>query len=203
MVKKILFSAALALTLLFTTHDEGLAKLPRDYQEFKERYQEEGQTIEGAAHLYFEAVFCYLNKKTRAEGGKMLRYAMRLHKPLEQSQNYRTFIDRLKDPSYHHIFRSFAVGTSPENSYEMSPDDFELEMVSQKEEDTFTHLYLQSSGADSPRSIWMEEHDGLWYTINNASTYVQVREPQKALDARRNAHDADYDKPVSPRKRAK
>ena len=93
---------------------------------------------------------------------------------------------------------SFAAGATPENSYSMSPDDFQLNFVSTREESDFTHLFLRSSGADSPRGIWMQQYDGLWYTVNNASTYAQVREPKAAIDARRNAHDADFDLPKEP-----
>lgn len=151
--------------------------------------------MEGAAHLYFEAVFSYLDADTRAEASKMLRYAMYLPQPIERLNNYATFVERMKDPNYHHIFWSFAVGTSPENSYQMSPENFKLKIESRKKEADFTYLYLRSSGADSPRGVWMQEHDGLWYMINNAATYVTVREPKAFVEAKRNAHDADYDEP--------
>ncbi len=195
-MKKISVFALLVVLTLAVACGTALANLPRDYQEFKARYDREGRTMEGAAKLYFEAVFCYLNEDTRAEASKMIRYAMYLSMPLERSTNYATFVDRLKDESYHYIFRSFAVGATPENNYRMSPDNFKLDFVSKRKESDFTYLFLRSSGADSPRGIWMQEHDGLWYTINNASTYAQVREPRSAADARRNAHDADYDAPV-------
>ncbi len=192
-MKKIMLWGLVVAAVLFGVYGEAMAKLPQTYSEFKARYQKEGRTMEGAAHLYFEAVFSYLNENTRSEASKMLRYAMYLPMPLEQSNNYRTFVERMKDSDFHYIFRSFAEGTSPENSYTMSPDKFKLNIVSTRKESDFTHLFLRSSGADSPRSIWMQEQDGLWYTINNASTYSQVREPKVAADARRNAHDADYD----------
>ena len=123
----------------------------------------------------------------------MLRYSMYLPMPIEKSNSHRTFVDRLKDESFHYIFRSFASGTSPENSYSMSPDDFTLNIVSKRKETDYTQLFLRSSGADSPRSVWMQERDGLWYVINNSGTYSEVRPPKSALDARKNAHDADYD----------
>lgn len=192
-MKRILLWGLVIGALLFGVYGEAMAALPKDYREFKARYQEEGRTMEGAAHLYFEAVFSYLNESTRTEGAKMLRYAMYLPMPLEQSNNYRTFVERLNDSDFHYIFRSFAAGTTPENSYAMSPHNFKLDFVSKRKESDFIQLFLRSSGADSPRSLWMQEQNGLWYTINNASTYAQVREPKTAVDARRNAHDADYD----------
>lgn len=81
-MKRILLWGLVIGALLFGVYGEAMAALPKDYREFKARYQEEGRTMEGAAHLYFEAVFSYLNESTRAEGAKMLRYAMYLPMPL-------------------------------------------------------------------------------------------------------------------------
>lgn len=169
------------------------AELPRDYQEFKARYQQQARTPEGALKLYFEAVFCYINETTRSEGAKMLRYAMHVDRPLEQARSYTTFIERMRDPDENHVFRSFAAGTSPQNGYHMSPDNFELMIVRRASETDYLALYLHSSGADSQRGVWMKEYGGLWYTINNAGTYSQVRAPQSQIERHKNAHDADFD----------
>ena len=48
----------------------------------------------------------------------------------------------------------------------------------------------------------MKEFDGLWYMINNASTYVEVRPPKAFIDRTKNAHDADYDAAETPRKQS-
>ncbi len=192
-MRKFILLSVVLLTSMTLGVQSASAALPADYQEFKARYQEEGRTMEGAAHLYFEAVFSYMNPSRRSEASKMLRYAMHLPMSLEKSSVNRTFIDRLQDESFHYIFRSFAAGTSPENSYSMSPDNFSLDIASKRKEADYTQLYLRSSGADSPRSVWMQQHDGLWYVINNAGTYAEVRPPKSALDAKKHAHDADYD----------
>ena len=194
MKKSPLSLSLLVLSAVLYSHT-AQAELPRDYQEFKARYQQQARTPEGALKLYFEAVFCYINETTRSEGAKMLRYAMHVDRPLEQARSYTTFIERMRDPDENHVFRSFAVGTSPQNSYQMSPDNFELMITRSTPEPDYLKLYLQSSGADSPRGIWMKEYDGLWYTINNAGTYSQVREPQSRTKRRKNAHDADFDTP--------
>ena len=192
-------STVLALSVLFlAVGGEAWAALPRNYQEFKARYQQEGRTPEGAVKLYFEAVFCYINEATRAEGSKMVRYALHYDRPIEQSNNLSTFAERLRDPEMHHIFRGFAEGTSPENDYRMSPDNFNLVVTRKTQEQGYLRLFLRSSGADSPRPVWVKEFDGLWYTINNASTYVQARPPKAFIDRTKNAHDADYDAAGSP-----
>ena len=191
-MKKVAFFVLLAFAVLVAAQAQ--AGLPATFKEFKARYQTEGRSMEGAAHLYFEAVFCYMNEATRPEASKMLRYAMYLPVVLESSHANRTFVNRLKDPEYHHIFRSFVEGTSPETNYIIDPNNFTLAITSKRQEADFFHLGIRSSGADSTRSIWMQQHDGLWYVINNASTYAQVRAPKASTDAQRNRHDADYDK---------
>ena len=190
--KKLTFAILLALTALFMAYGEAYATLPRDYQEFKARYQEEGQTPEGTAHLYFEAVYCYLNKDTRPEGSKMLRYVMDLPYPVENFPT-RTFVERLQNESYHHIFRSYAVGTTPENDYIMSPDNFKLNIESSRKEGDYIILGLRSSGADSPRLLNMKQIDGLWYVSSSAGIHSEIRPPKSVVDARNRARDADYD----------
>lgn len=85
--------------------------------EFKQRYASEGKSLEGAVKLYFDAVFCYITRPEAQRGDalKMLRYAQHRNKDWEHTQPASTFMERRNNPQYHHIFRSFAVGTSPEN----------------------------------------------------------------------------------------
>ncbi|WP_298779117.1 hypothetical protein [uncultured Fretibacterium sp.] len=202
MRSKKLYAVLMMSVLLTVVGREGQAALPQNYQEFKARYQQEGRTPEGAVKLYFEAVFCYIDEATRAEGSKMLRYALHYDRPIEQSYNLTTFVERLRDPEMHHIFRGFAEGTSPENDYRMSPDNFNLVVGKKVQEQGYLRVFLQNSGADSPRSVWMKEFDGLWYMINNAGTYVQVRPPKAFIDRTKNAHDADYDAAETPKEQS-
>ena len=116
--------------------NDAMAQLPQIYKEFKERYQTEAKAPEGALKLHFEAVFSYINPE-RAEAGKMLHYSMYLDMPLERSRVYATFVERMKDPDENHIFRSFATGTSPQNSYDMSPDNFTLNIVGSRDSDGY------------------------------------------------------------------
>jgi hypothetical protein len=197
-MKKILFVGLLVLAILLVRFDEAFAKLPANFQEFKARYQKEALTPEGAAHMYFEAVFCYLDENTRSEGGKMLRYSLHYNRPIEQFHT-RTFVERLKDKSYHHIFRSFAVGSTPDNNYKMSPDNFKLQITNKRKEENVYFLSLRSSGADSDRLVTFVQYDGLWYTFNNGSTFTQIRPPKSEVDAHRNDHDADFDVEEPPK----
>ncbi|NQS72551.1 MAG: hypothetical protein HQQ73_10450 [Desulfobulbaceae bacterium] len=167
--------------------------LPVDYQDFKARYAREGITPEGAVKLYFDAVFCYINPATRDEASKMLRYSMRMRQGWERSAFYQTFVDRMRDPRYTHIFRSFAAGTSVHNGYAMSPDNYRLDIMQIWDGHSSGDLQvrLRSTGADNPRSVYVRQYEGLWFVTNNAATYTEVRRPQSEFD--RTGHDADYD----------
>ncbi|MBQ9419760.1 MAG: hypothetical protein IJU31_05215 [Synergistaceae bacterium] len=186
----------IALLLVCVGCGGAAGELPKTYKEFKARYQTEGKSVQGAVKLYFEGVFAFMNEETRKEGGKMLRYSLHSEVPIERSTYYATFVERMKDPDYNYMFRSYMKGSKPENDYKMSPDNFEITYAGKPVKDPggFLRVQLQSSGADSPRIIWVKKYDdGLWYIINNSATYVQVKEPRTETVRRSHAHDADYD----------
>lgn len=165
--------------------------LPSTYADFKERCRAAAVTPEGAVKMYFDAVFCYLDPARRAEASKMLRYIMHADAGWESSQRYVTFTRRLKDPASHYIFKSFAAGTSPENGYRMSPENYSLVFSGTSQEADYVRVFLISSGSDSRRIVWVKQYqDGLWYVINNADTYLKVRDPASFRPD--NSHDADY-----------
>ena len=167
--------------------------LPRNYSEFRDRCQSACQSPYGAAKMYFDAVFCYMDKAKRSEASKMIRFIMHADADWERSPYYSTFVERLRSKKYHHIFRSFAEGSSPENDYGMNPDSYRLMMGEIVEEQGYLRLFLYSSGSDSARPIWVKQFDdGLWYVINNAGTYSGVREPYSAKN--HYGHDASYDR---------
>ena len=176
-----------------TTSIDAPAGLPANFSEFKSRCQSVARSPEGAVKMYFDAVFCYLEPGRRTEASKMLRYIMHADAGWESSQRYVTFARRLKDPASHYIFRSFAAGTSPENGYRMSPEKYSLVFSDTSQEADYVRVFLISSGSDSRRIVWVKQYqDGLWYVINNADTYLKVRDPVSYRPD--NRHDADYDK---------
>jgi len=166
--------------------------LPADFQAFKTRYQSVGTSPEGAVRMYFDALYSYIDPVRKAEGAKMLRYSMHEGKNWERSPFRATFTSRLKDSSYHYIFRSFAEGAYPENSYDMDPDDYQLMIVNVRQETDYVSISIRSNGADSPRLLQAQQfEDGLWYLTNNHGTYSDVRKP--ANQVRTGGHDADLD----------
>jgi hypothetical protein len=168
--------------------------LPSSFEEYKQRYATYARTPQGAVKLYFDAVFCYI-EGNKAEALKMLRYSMHEIKGWEHTAYHSTFMERLKDPRNHYIFRSFAAGTSPNNDYAMSPQNYRLMINGIREMHGYTQVQLISSGADSLRTVQVRQYDdGLWYVSQNAGTYTQVREPYgRRLHRHKYGHDADYD----------
>lgn len=176
---------------LGTTHSFPNGR-PYTFAEYKERYRTVGKTPQGAVRMYFDALYCYIDPARKEEGAKMLRYSLHERQNWERSPAWGTFASRLKDPSYHHIFRSYAQGTSPQNSYQMNPDNYQLMFLSSRQETDFVRVAIKSTGADNPRTVHVKQfEDGLWYVINNHNTYVEVRPPANRIPV--NPHDADFD----------
>jgi hypothetical protein len=168
--------------------------LPKNFEEFKERYQQFGTSPEGAIKMYFDAVFCYLQPDKRSEAVKMLRYSLHETAGWEKRSSNATFVSRLNNPQMHYIFRSFAEGTSPENNYAMSPDNYRLMLDGKKTQTDYTQLTLTSSGADSPRPFQLRQfEDKLWYVTSNPGSYSDVRAPREQTQKKSRSHDATYD----------
>ena len=167
---------------------------PHTFSEFKERYAQVSTSPQGAVRMYFDALFSYIDPARRAEGAKMLRYSLHEGQNLERSPVWSTFVSRLQDPAYHYIFRSFAQGTSPENNYQMNPDNYQLMFVKSRQETDYVQITIRSSGADSPRPVHVQRFDdGLWYVVNNHGTYTEVRKPAGYRQQTYGSHDADLD----------
>jgi hypothetical protein len=154
---------------------------------WKQRHQEEGKTPDGAIKLWFDALFMALDPATRELGRDLLQY---LTVPLrDDDQWYRrpsnqTFVSRLDDPRYHHIFRSYAEGTTPENDYAVDPASYRLQIAG-SERDQYGRgwkILLVSSGADSPRPVYLRQSttSGLWFVNSYANVYVGIRPPRPA-----------------------
>ncbi len=194
---------ALLTTLVFSviTCSVVEAKLPASWPEFKQEYQIAAKTPQGAAKMLFKGIFCWTkavqtkNAQLKKDAGKMIRYAVYSDVPIESSGYYSVFRERLNDPDYYYIFRSFAAGTSVENSYQMDPENFELNIEKiRKSRDNYYYVDLISSGADSIRYVMAEKKpDGLWYITSPHNVYVMVRQPKSHVEKHMHDHDPDYD----------
>jgi hypothetical protein len=166
---------ALALLLgLALGAGPGRAKLPKDYDEFAQRYAKEAVKPEGAAKLWFEAIFVYANTDTREAGRRMLSLVMADAK--WERNEY--FVDRMKN--HPAIFRSYAKGATPANHYAMDPDAFTL-VITASEADKFRdeawRLALHSGGADADRCLTLARTaDGHWQLRLYSEIYADVKD---------------------------
>jgi hypothetical protein len=151
------------------------AKLPRDVDEFRERLAKEAVKPEGAAKLWFEAIYVYAKDASRDEGRKMLALLM-----LDEKWEKNTyFVDRMRTKP--HIYRSYAKGSTPENRYAMDPDSFALVVASSAKDKFREHgwrLTLKSGGDDEPRPlVLVKGTDNLWRIQAYNEVYGDIKPP--------------------------
>lgn len=152
---------------------------------WKGRHAEEGQEPAGALRLWFEACLAFGDEARREIARQAIGY---LTIPLKKDAQWDrrpsnlTFVERLERPAHHHIWRSYAAGSSPEDGYQIDPSSFELDVV-RDEKDSHGRgwvVAVRSSGADSPRSIYLRQSTktGLWFVNSFSTAYVGVRPPK-------------------------
>lgn len=153
--------------------------------EMKSLHEQHGSDPAKALKLWFDALFLYLDESTRNLGREAMQYLMIPYKKQpkwDTAPSNWTFTSRLKDAKHHHIFRSYAVGTSPENAYSMDPNNWELNVEDSKEDPHGRgwNVLLRSSGADNARPVYMKKSTktGLYYINIHGNIYVGVRPPK-------------------------
>ncbi len=152
---------------------------------WKARHEACGAEPIEALKLWFEAVFLYLEPDSRDLGRGLLQY---LTIPFKQDTSWDrrpsngTFVARMKDARHHHIFRSYARDSLPENGYRLDPASWQL-AVERSVEDPHGRgwtVAVRSSGADSARPVYLKKSTktGLYFVDKHANVYVGVRPPQ-------------------------
>ena len=81
-----------------------------------------------------------------------------------------------------YLMRSYFLGTTPANDYFL-PEKLEIEITSNKysgtREDGKMRLFLNCSGADSPRPITLvKQNDGIWVAHEWSSLIMGIRPPE-------------------------
>jgi hypothetical protein len=168
-----------------TQQQEAAPKLAATLDEMKQQHVLLGTEPQGAVKCFMDAVFVYMNEETRDQGREMLQY---LAMPLMSDTNWdrlpgnRLFVERMVNPQFHHIWRSYAKGTSPDNGYQMDPNNWELNFERthrHDDDDRGLQVYLRSSGADNPRVVYVKQSttSGLWYLNIWHTLFVGVKPP--------------------------
>ncbi|MBW2255929.1 MAG: hypothetical protein JRI25_15205 [Deltaproteobacteria bacterium] len=160
------------------------APSPSGFEAWKARHAVEGTSAEGTVKVWLDATLLWANgdEADRALAVEVIQY---LTIPLKDEPDWpkrptnQTFVQQMEEKPY--IFRSYAVGATPENEYAMDPADWKLNVrrIEAPADDRGTRVEIISGGADSPRPIYMKqsEQTGLWYVNVWANTYVGIRKP--------------------------
>lgn len=174
------FFCGAAVFLLFACLAGGAqARLPRNFQTFRDEYKRVAKTPEGAARMFFDAVYAYLEEDLNEEASNMVALCLREKPGWEKRATYSYFAERLYDRPY--IFRSYAKGTSPKNNYAMNPENYTLNIVEVKDDPAYVgakRVSIRSSGADSLRPLILRNYNGYWFVSNCCAIYSDVRFPQ-------------------------
>jgi len=163
------------------------AALPTSLDEFKAQIAEKASDPKASVKLWFDAVYVYTGGNH--ELGEQLITEMCKDKDWKATMNY--FVSALDNQPY--IFASYANGATPENKYQMDPNNYELTFsgslnmkpFADKEEGEYCKLFVKSNGADSPRPITLQRNNSGQYKFYEFSSIcVGVRPPaqEEALD---------------------
>lgn len=155
------------------------AELPQSLEELQARIATEALKPRGAAKLWFDAVFVYTNVD-KDLGARMIT-EMSYDKHWQKTQRY---LPKTLDESPY-VFRSYAVGATPENDYAMDPQAYELTVVREdarpygdKPENEFVKLFVRSSGATNPRPMTFRRNTrGEYKAYEVGAIYTMVKDP--------------------------
>ena len=161
------------------------AGLPKTLNELRALHQQIGNEPQGGVKCFLNACFAYMDPQTRDEGRKMLQYMLvpnSSNPTWDKLPTSLLFVERLTKPEHQHIWRSYAVGTSPENAYAMDLNNWQLnfERTNQLPDDPRgVQVYLRSSGADAPRVVYVLQNaqSGLWHVNIWNSLFAGIRAP--------------------------
>lgn len=164
---------------------------PTSIAEAETFYQARGSSPNDVLALWFSGVLMYGNPEVRPLATHLLAQTTAdfdgdlgwVKRP-----SSKTFVDRLADPAFAHVFRSYFKTTSPENGYLMVPDSMDLNIEHSGPDprakgelaDRQWVIRLRSSGADSARAVYLLKHPqtGRWQVTRFSSVYVDIRKPK-------------------------
>lgn len=141
-------------------------------------------TPEGTLGLFLAACV-RAGSDDEAERAAALAEIRSLAKPLVDDAEWtkrhsnRTFVERLTGQPW--IFRSYHPAATPANGYVIDgAGPLVPEITERREVAGGVKLWVRSSGADSPRPVFLvkPEGSGIWYVQEWSSLYVEVRKPK-------------------------
>ncbi len=151
-----------------------LHDLPMDFEQFIAKLSTLGQSPEGAASAV--VIGLGLMVRDRELGRKCISAA----DPSLPPARFRFVAERLEGKEY--LPNSYILGTSPENRYQpLHPPlviRFSTNPHSGDPSEGRVKLFIECSGADSPRPITVEKNkDGMWTAVEWSSLLTGIRPP--------------------------
>jgi hypothetical protein len=178
--------ACMIVALLVVIVGIAHAELPKTLEEFQARVVAEASDPQKAVKLFFDGIFIYLSGEK--DLGKLCIMEMSRYKEWNESQ-HRMLMERMRTQPY--IYRSYAEGATPQNKYEMNPQDYKLVFSGEpnmkpfddKPQGDYCKLFVKSGGADSPRPITLQRNSAGQYKVYDFSSInLGVRPPASAAD---------------------
>lgn len=164
--------------VLFAVVASAALALPSSVEEFRARQATEATTAQGAAKLWFDAALVY--ETNPVLGTRLLSIAM---KDKEWMATVPHLLDTLRLKPY--VLRSYLKGATPEDGYRVNPDSYELDIrdislqpLPQYSLGKVVRLSLQSTGADGPRFLDLEQSgDGRYLVRDPRPLCAPLRPP--------------------------
>ena len=164
-----------------------LDQIPNDIETFISMRNKLATTPEGGAAIFVLAMLLYAENKDL--GNQALTIALDRDNLREDSKGYKGFspataynfhLQRFSEKPY--WAKAYISGTTPANGYQLpaAPYTVELSRNAYSEiDDKNIKIFVECSGADSPRPIRLTANDkGLWKVKECSSMFLGMRAPE-------------------------
>lgn len=172
--------------------DISIEAIPTNMDQFLEIRAKLAQTPQGGAAVFILSMLLY--EREPELGMQAFTIALDRHKLAKNNPGYKgyvpdqTFQNNVK--SYlaprSYIARSYILGTSPEQGYQMGKPPYKMQFSSNahsEQSDGSMRIFIKSSGADSPRPVTLKKNNrGIWKVSNYSSLFMGIRSPATEID---------------------
>lgn len=166
-------------------------RIPSTIEEFVELRNDLAVTPEGGAAVFVVAMNMYVDDPelgikafTIALDRSQLQAAEDGYKGFRPGFRYMNLIrSELKQKPY--IAPSYFAGTAPDSAYRLPPPPYAIEINTNPHSNIGPDekkYFIRSTGADSPRPIYLKKNNrGIW-KVTNESLILGVRPPEQVID---------------------
>ena len=175
-----------------TSTEVAIPSVPLSIEEFVELRDGIAETPEGGAAVFALAVYLYT--LDRDLGMSAITVALDRSRLIEDQSGYKGYKPASTIQMYlrdytgpkPYIARSYFLGTSPENRYEIPSGPLSLRISKNSysgQQNGQVKVFVECTGADSPRPVILAQNNrGLWKATNVNSLFVGIRKPIEEID---------------------